>query len=261
MKETLFFDIKAADYLNIKRCLDKVAISEVEGLVTLQLSGLEEPGLKTFAAGFRQKLLFQVPGCAVTRLRIEYKNMNPDGESPFIPVLHKYAYIPGVVENVREIVGNLGRGIFRLPDNVATLALGCEFSKDTPVSYHCKEFLLGEFFEDDEADVILNPEQKLFTLQDRGHHIVMNITIKKGLGFKSNEASKRDEFAETQGSPDVFTMTLGADFNPVRKVGYEVKPGAINFIIETNGAVSPAEACQHVLTLLKRDVVRDEELK
>jgi len=146
-------------------------------------------------------LLSRVPGCAITRIRMEYKSESGKGKAPLVPLLHKYGYIPGVVENVREIIGNLQKGIFRLPEDERSLTIDCEFFTDIPVSSHYKEFLLGEFFDEDQADMIINPEQKVLTFQDTGHHISMEITIQKGVGFRSAEDVKRDEIMETRGNP------------------------------------------------------------
>lgn len=217
-----------------------------------------ESDIMLFAEGFRQILLSRVPGCAITRIRMEYKSESGKGKAPSVPVLHKYAYIPGVVENVREIIGNLQKGIFRLPEDDKALPLSCTFYNDTPVSSHYKEFLLGEFFDEDQADVIINPEQKILTFQDTGHHVHIEFTIEKGVGFKKAEVVKRDEMAETHGNPDVLTLALDADSNPVRKAGYRIQGERLQFEIETSGTISPFEAYQTAYGLFSKELIQSE---
>ena len=253
--------ISEMDDPDMLQSLKSSVIKEVDGTVTLQIPDSKEPESGKVAAVFRQMLLSLVPGCAVTQLRIDYGRQDDNGNIVNSTLLHKYSYLPGVVENVRDIISNLRRGIFRLPEKAKSLSLECEFSSDIPVSSHYKELLMGEFFDDDQANVIINPEQKVLTFHDTGFHIKINIDIERGLGFKTSEEIKRDQFAQTQGNPDVFTLPLDADFNPVRKVGYDVKAGEIEFRLETNGAVSPAEACNHVLELMKNESARNEDLK
>ena len=212
------------------------------------------------AEGFRQMVLSRMPGCAATRIRMEYKGESDKGKTPSVPVLHKYAYIPGVVENVREIISNLQKGVFRLPENERTLTLSCEFSSDIPVSSHYKEFLLGSFFDEDQAKVIINPEQNILTFQDTGHHVRIELTIEKGVGFRSAKDVKRDEIKKTHGNPDVLALALDADFNPVIKAGYRIQKEMLQFDIETNGAITPLEAYETAYGHFSKELMQSEGL-
>ena len=261
METRHLFRISEMDDPDMLQSLKSSLIKETDGTVTLQIPDSGETETREIAAVFRQMLLSRVPGWAVTRLRIDYGRQDDNGNIVNSTLLHKYSYLPGVVENVRDIISNLRRGIFRLPENEKALSLQCEFSIDIAVSSHYKELLMGEFFDEDQNDVIITPEHKVLTFHDMGFHIRMNIDIESGLGFKTSEEVKRNETERTQGNPDIFTLTLDADFNPVKKAGYDIRPGEIEFRLETNGAVSPAEACQHVLKLMKEESARNEDLK
>jgi len=228
----------------------------VPGLISVKDHSKSD--IMLMAEGFRQIVLSRMPGWAITRIRMEYKGESDKGKTPSAPVLHKYAYIPGVVENVREIINNLQKGVFRLPKNEKTLTLNCEFFSDIPVSSHYKEFLLGEFFDEDQADVIINPEQKVLTFQDTGHHVRIESTIEKGVGFRSAKDVKRDETMKTRGNPDVLALALDADFNPVRKAGYGIQGEMLQFEIETNGAVSPLEAYETAYGLFSKELMQSE---
>jgi|TARA_Y100000294_G_C8564451_1_gene340277 DNA-directed RNA polymerase alpha subunit len=225
----------------------------------ISIKGLGEPDIMLMAEGFRQILLSRIPGYAITRIRIRYKNINDRGEATLVPVLHKYGYIPGVVENIREIIGNLQKGIFNLAEKDEPLDLECTFFKDIPVSSHYKEFLLGEWVEEDEADIIINPEQKILTFQDKGFHVCIEFTIEKWVGFKKAEDVKRDEMAETRGNPDVLSLTLDANFNPTKRAGYRIQEETLQFEIETNGAVSPFEAYETAYALFSEEFTRNKK--
>lgn len=266
MNKDLLIHIKASDKERVQGLLqraDRKAIRHEADKDSVIFSGFNgfkcpESDLMLFAEGFRQILLSRVPGCVITRIRMKYGRESGKEKAPSVPVLHKYAYIPGVVENVREITGNLQKGVFRLPGNENILTLNCEFSIDIPVSSHYKEFLLGEFFDEDQADVIINPEQKVLTFQDTGHHVYIEFKIERGVGFKKSEVVKRDEMAEIRGNPDVLNLALDANFNPVTRVGYTIHKKTLQFEIETNGAISPLEAYKIAYALFSKELMQSE---
>lgn len=197
--------------------------------------------LGLLSEGFRQVLLTQIPGCAITRIKIHYKDFNNNQSSGLKPVLHKYSYIPGVVENVRDIIHNFTKGIFRLPDKKSLKKkVTIESLKDNFQGY--KDFCLGDFFDEDQAEMIINPELTIFSYQDLKFFIEIEITIEKGIGYKRAEEIKRDENAETQGKPDVLLLTADANFNPVKKVGYKINKNTLEYKIQTDQSITPWEA-------------------
>lgn len=197
--------------------------------------------LGLLSEGFRQVLLTQIPGCAITRIKIHYQDFNNNQSSGLKPVLHKYSHIPGVVENVRDIIHNFGQGIFRLPDKKSLKKkVTIESLKDNFQGY--KDFCLGDFFDEDQAEMIINPELTIFSYQDLKFFIEIEITIEKGIGYKRAEQIKRVENAETQGKPDVLLLTADANFNPVKKVGYKINKNTLEYKIQTDQSITPDKA-------------------
>ena len=215
------------------------------------LSGLDHAQVVRLAEAFRQVLLSSVPGWAVTEVKLSCRRGEGGDPSSELPVLHKYAYIPGIVENVREIVGNLQKGVFRLREDLDSFPVDSVIISDIPVSSHYKEFLLGEFFEEDESEMVLNPEEKVFTFQDRGFHIRFEFTIKRGVGYRRAEALRRLDAAGRDGASNVLLLTLDANFNPVRKVGYRLEKEGLFFHIQTNGALTAFEAYEKAFAIFR----------
>lgn len=264
MNKELLLSIKALDNKVVQDFLLKTEPKDTPNNASkfgaIKIKGLKEPDIRTLAAGFRQILLSEIPGWAITRMKTEYRRKKEGSDNGLLPILHKYYYIPGVVENIRDIIGNLQKGIFRLREEDKALPLICEFFCNEPVSSHYKEFLLGEFFDEDQADMVVNPEHTILTFQDTGFFVSMEITIEKGVGFKSAEETERDEIAESRQSADVLSLALDADFNPVKKVACEIKGELLRYDIETNGAVSPFGAYRTGYDIFKTAVYENYEV-
>lgn len=217
---------------------------------------IDEDRLFRLAQGLRQILLTRVPGWAVTAMKLEYREEDDKGKAkPWRGLPHQFGRLPGVVENVREIARNLQHGIFRLPQNEKEFTVHAEVAFEADVTPQCKEVLLGDWFEDDEAHMVLNPEQPVFTLQDTVGQVVIDFKIEKGIGYRSaldNERRSRqqglqDTSPERPGKAKVVPwLYLDADFNPVRRVGFRVKNEDdgkfIVFTIETRPNIKPKEA-------------------
>lgn len=239
---------------------DNFSLDDSPTIGPIAISDLDQAQVVRTAEALRQVLLSSVPGWAATQLRISYRRADGGDPSSELPVLHKYAYIPGIVENVREIIGNVQKGVFRLPENLESFPVDSEIFSHIPVSSHYKQFLLGEFFEEDEAAIVLNPEEKVFTFQDTGFHIRFEFTIKRGVGFRRAATVRSDEAAERGGASNVLLLTLDANFNPVRKVGYSIKEKALFYHIRTNGALTAFEAYERAFTIFRDQLTDGWEL-
>ena len=212
-------------------------------IVPIEGIAIEEKELFIIAQYFRQILLNEVPGWAITQVELKYIEQKSGTEKLVFPVLHEFAYMKGIVENVQEIIENLQKGIFRLPETEKKLSIDCEIFCDSPVSYPYKDFPLGDFFDEDQAEIVINPEQKIFTYQDTSHHVFFKFLIEKGKGYKTAQLIEREKTAEKHSnSSGILKISTGADFNPVKKVGYEIDNEKLTYVIQTNGAVSSLEA-------------------
>lgn len=177
----------------------------------------------TLGNSLRRVLLSSLPGVAVTFIKI-------DG------VLHEFSTIPGVKEDVTEIVLNIKGLISKLhcdgPKTVEIAAEGpCEVTAD---SIKC----------DSEVE-ILNPEMHIATLGD-GAKLYMELTLDKGRGYIPAERNKQNMSANVIGEIPVDSI-----YTPVYKVNYHVEPTRVGQNIDydkltlevwTNGIIGAQEA-------------------
>jgi DNA-directed RNA polymerase subunit alpha len=181
-----------------------------------------EPGFgHTLGNSLRRTLLSSIPGAAVTQVR-------------FDEALHEFDVIPGVKEDVTDLILNL-----------KDLVLQCV--ADEPVTLRLDKRGPGEITAADiqvTSDVeILNPELHLATVNAKGR-LAFDLTVEQGRGYASAEKTKR------AGSP-IGVIPVDAIFSPVRRVAFDVEPTrveqATNFDrltleIETDGSITPRDA-------------------
>ncbi|HLT67955.1 MAG TPA: DNA-directed RNA polymerase subunit alpha, partial [Microbacterium sp.] len=152
-----------------------------------------EPGFGyTIGNSLRRSLLSSIPGAAVTSIRI-------DG------VLHEFSTIPGVVEDVTQIILN-----------VKQLVVSSE--RDEPITAYLRKTGAGEVTAADisaPAGVeVHNPELVIATLNDDAK-FELEITIERGRGYVS-ASQNRNEYAEAGQIP------IDSIYSPVVKVAYRV---------------------------------------
>jgi DNA-directed RNA polymerase subunit alpha len=180
-----------------------------------------EPGFgHTLGNALRRTLLSSIPGAAVTQVR-------------FDDVLHEFATIPGVKEDVTDVILNL-----------KDLVLQVE--SDEPVILRLDVRGPGEATAGDlspNADVeILNPDLHLATLSGKGR-LAVDVTVERGRGYVSAERNKK--------SSVIGVIPVDSIFSPVRRVSFTVEPTRVEqatnydrltLDIETDGSISPREA-------------------
>ena len=177
----------------------------------------------TLGNSLRRVLLSSLEGSAVTSVKI-------DG------VLHEFSTIPGVKEDVTEIVLNMKSLVAKLhsngPKTVEISANGpCEISAS---NIQC----------DSEVE-ILNPELHIATLAD-GAKLNMEITIDKGRGYVPAEKNK-----EIVGVDSIGVLPVDSIYTPVLKVNYTVDNTRVGQRVDydkltlsvwTNGVINAQEA-------------------
>jgi DNA-directed RNA polymerase subunit alpha len=197
------------------------ALGEAENnLQRFAISPLEPGFGHTLGNSLRRTLLSSIPGAAVTQVR-------------FDDVLHEFATIPGVKEDVTDIILNL-------KDLVLTV------ETDEPVILRLDARGAGEVTARDlqpNSDVeILNPEMHIATLSDRAR-LAIDITVERGRGYVSAERNKK--------SSVIGVIPVDSIFSPVRRVAFQVEPTRVEqatnydrltLDIETDGSISPREA-------------------
>lgn len=175
----------------------------------------------TLGNSLRRILLSSLPGAAVTSLKI-------DG------VLHEFSTVPGVGEDVTDIILNL-----------KSLALKVYDDEPQVIRIDAKgpgELLAGDIERGSQVE-ILNPELHIATLEDNAT-LTMEITVERGRGYRSAEKNKKEDHI-------IGVIPIDSIFSPVRKVNYTVTDTRVGQITDydkltleiwTNGCIIPDEA-------------------
>tara|TARA_B100001540_G_scaffold287635_1_gene282291 strand:- start:65 stop:1057 length:993 start_codon:yes stop_codon:yes gene_type:complete len=184
-----------------------------------------EPGYGlTVGNALRRVLLSSLEGFAITSLKME--NVN-----------HEFSTIPGVVEDVTEIVLNLKqirfkRQISELEDEKVNISVG---SQDQLKASHLQKFISG--FQ------ILNPDLVICNLE-KDVHFNMEIMIEKGRGYVPAEENKNN-------NSELGVIAIDSIFTPVKNVKYSVENYRVEqktdyekliFEIITDGSIHPKDA-------------------
>ena len=184
----------------------------------------------TLGNSLRRVMLSSLPGVAVTSIKI-------DGP------LHEFSTIPGVLEDVTEIVLNV-KGI------VAKLHNGGPKTVVIDVT-DAQEVTAGDIKPDSDLE-ILNPEHHICTL-DEGARFYMELTFDAGRGYISQERNKQIHTAALNSSTSAPIGTIYTDsiYTPVYSVSYTVDNTRVGNITDfeklslevvTNGTISAKEA-------------------
>jgi DNA-directed RNA polymerase subunit alpha len=196
-------------------------VAEEEGNRQRFAIGPLDPGFgHTLGNSLRRTLLSSIPGAAITQVR-------------FDDALHEFDTIPGVVEDVTDIILNLKDIVLvSHADEPVTLRLDVRGPADVTA---------GDIQLTSDVE-ILNPELRLATLNKSGR-IAVDITVDKGRGYRSAEANKASE--------TIGVIPVDSIFAPVRRVSFDVEPTRVEqsteydrlvIDIETDGSISPRDA-------------------
>ncbi len=180
-----------------------------------------DPGFgHTLGNSLRRTLLSSIPGAAITQVR-------------FDDALHEFDTIPGVVEDVTDIILNLKDIVLvSHSDEPVTLRLDVR----GPADITANDIQLTSDIE------ILNGDLHLATLNKSGR-IAVDITVSKGRGYRSAEANKVSE--------TIGVIPVDSIFSPVRRVSFDIEPTRVEqstefdklvLDIETDGSISPRDA-------------------
>lgn len=175
----------------------------------------------TIGNSLRRILLSSLPGSAITSVKI-------DG------VLHEFATIPNVVEDVPELVINL-KNVNLKQDGIEEKTLRVDFKGPG-------ELKAGDIITDGTIEV-LNPDLHIATVSEGGH-LVMELTADKGRGYNNAEKNKKAEQV-------LGVLPIDSIYTPVRKVNYAVENTRVGQMVDydkltievwTNGGLTPDEA-------------------
>ncbi len=180
-----------------------------------------EPLERGLGTALRRILLSSLRGAAVTAIQIE-------------GVLHEFSSIPGVREDVTDIVLNIKSLALRMHNDTPRRL---RLRADGPGEVTAKQIETGSDVE------IMNPDLVLCTL-DRGAHLSMEITVESGRGYIPGAALRKED-------TPIGLIPVDALFSPVRKVAYKVENSRVGQVtdydklsltVETDGSVSPEDS-------------------
>ena len=180
----------------------------------------------TLGNSLRRIMLASLPGVAVSQIKI-------DG------VLHEFASIPGVKEDVTEIIMN-----------IKSLAIKDDSDSDEPKKAHILFEGAGVVkasdirFEDPNVTVI-NSDQTIATLGgDKDSRLEMDLIITRGRGYVSSDKNKKDDCP-------IGSIAVDSIYTPVERVNMTVENTRVGQITDydkltldvyTNGTIAPDEA-------------------
>ncbi|MBQ7487017.1 MAG: DNA-directed RNA polymerase subunit alpha [Clostridia bacterium] len=207
--------------------IDRVQVDDNYGKFVIE--PLEHGFGQTLGNSLRRVLLSSLPGVAVTSIRI-------DG------IQHEFSSVPGVKEDVAEIILNLKE---------ISAKLYCDGPKTITINKKgpC-ELSAGQLAIDDQIEIV-NQDLHIATLNEDAD-VTMTLTIERGRGYVSADHNK------TAATP-IGVIPTDSIFTPIRKVNYEVENTRVGketdfdrltLEVWTDGSVQPDEAISTAAKIL-----------
>lgn len=186
---------------------------------------------QTLGNALRRVLLSSLQGAAITTVRIN-------------GVLHEFSTMPGVMEDVSDVILNLKEVRLRLhAEGPRTLRVRKKGAGSLTAA---------DLVSDDQTIEILNPDHKIATLSPEAD-VEMELTVDAGKGYVLAERNKSEEMP-------IGVIPIDSIFSPIRRVNYTVTPARVgrdtdfdrlNLEVWTDGAVTPRDAVAYAAKILK----------
>ena len=178
----------------------------------------------TLGNSLRRIMLSSLPGAAVSQVKIE-------------GVLHEFSSIPGVKEDVTEIIMN-----------IKSLAIRNSSDTNEPktayIEYEGEGIVRASDIQVDQDIEILNPDQVIATLSGKDTKLYMELTITRGRGYVSSDRNKVEDLP-------IGVIAIDSIYTPVERVNVTVENTRVGQITDfdkltldvyTNGTLVPDEA-------------------
>lgn len=194
---------------------------------------LEKGFGSTLGNALRRVLLSSLFGAAVTAVKIE-------------GVAHQFSTVPGVVEDVLQIILNLKEVVIRSHS---------EQPKTVTLKFKGKGDVKAGDIEHDAEIEIINPEHKIATLDSSGK-LEMQLIIERGKGYVSAERNKKASLPVGFIATDsIFTPVLKVNLATEEvRVGQEINYDRLVLSVWTNGSIKPEEAVKESAKIMARHV-------
>lgn len=194
--------------------------SEKDNTATIAIEPLEAGYGNTIGNGLRRTLLSSLQGAAITAVKIT-------------GVSHQFSTIPGVIEDVIQIILNLKK--------VRVKVYGEKMIKMRLTANSLGEVKAGDIDTLGNAE-ITNPDQHIATISDAKAKLTMELTVETGTGFA---------IADERKSTEIGVIPVDAIFSPVSSVNYTVDQTRVGrrtdfdkltMVVTTDGSITPLEA-------------------
>ncbi|WP_027339515.1 DNA-directed RNA polymerase subunit alpha [Halonatronum saccharophilum] len=204
--------------------IEKPSIERIESTDTygkFVVSPLERGYGITLGNSLRRIMLSSLPGAAITSIKIE-------------GVRHEFSTIPGVVEDVVDIILNLKEVVVNVSEEEPQ-TLRIEANGEGKVT-------AGDFKVSGDVEIV-NPDHHIATLSDEGE-FVLEAVVEKGRGYVTAEDNKKEEHI-------IGVIPIDSAFSPIKRVNFNVEDTRVGsrsdldkltLEVITNGSIDPEES-------------------
>ncbi len=210
--------------------LDTKAGNDPHRQATLVAEPLERGFGLTLGNALRRVLLSSLQGAAITSVQIDN-------------VLHEFSSVPGVREDVTDIILNL-KGI--------GLKMDVEGPKRVSISAKGPGVVVAGDIATTAGIEVLNKEHVICHLDD-GASVYMELTVNNGKGYVAADKNRPED-------APIGLIPIDAIFSPIKKVSYEVQPtregqnldlDRLTLKVETDGSLTPEDAVAYAARILQ----------
>jgi DNA-directed RNA polymerase subunit alpha len=223
-------------YMNWREIIkpEKVQVSSTQTYGKFVCEPLERGYGTTMGNTLRRVILSSLHGAAITSVRIE-------------GVQHEFSVIPGVLEDVSEVILNLKQVRLRTKD-FQPHKLVCSASGEGIVT-------AGQFTSPDGAVEVLNPELHIATMSAEAK-LNMEMVVRIGKGYSLSEFNKEED-------APIGTIPIDAVFSPIKRVNYVVGNARVGqrtdydkltLEIWTDGSITPEDAIAYAAKIFKEQL-------
>ncbi len=184
----------------------------------------------TLGNALRRMLLSSLPGAAITMVKIK-------------GVPHEFTTVPGVLEDVVDLLLNIKQLRFRLwGDEAQRITLKAKGER----------VVTGKDITPPSQVEVVSLDEPIATLTSKKAELEMEMVVERGFGYVPVEARKG-------GKLEVGSVAVDAIFTPIRKVNFDVENmrvgdrtdyNRLRMHIETDGTITPEEALKNAVTTL-----------
>lgn len=188
----------------------------------------------TIGNSLRRIILSSLYGAAITAVKFE-------------GVMHEFSVVPGVLEDVSEVILNLKEVRFRMDDpKPKTVRIDVTGER---------EVVAGDILSDDGRCTVLNPKLHIATLGEKSS-LKMTMTVKVGKGYSLAEANKDEE-------APAGMIPIDAVYSPIKRVNYVVGNARVGqrtdydkltMEVWTDGSLKPEDAVAYGAKILKEQM-------